>query len=272
MNRTQEMFNYLNEFCGKSITSKLFSLKTNETDINTSFESNDIQSFKRLENILEKYIEYKKNKVFVSDKEIEPIKKVLKELKEEIWDEKLMDHLKMLSTTNSKIEKGNKSLKTNMDLSKKQTKNNDKSQKQLQSLSNLKTNNFNINGENKLSKTQKIMKNFYKYVELERKKSHNEIQKVQPKTQKESKEAQLLDSNSSLFNQGFPIFEIKSKNVKRRQSLKDVLHKRDFIQFVKDTPKKDKKVKSKYILSPYHSLMLNKGRNDDLLEDLFRNK
>jgi hypothetical protein len=254
MKRTQEMFNYLNEFCGKSITSKLFSLKTNETNA-ASFESNDIQSFKKLENILEKYIEYKKNKVCGSEKEIEPIKKVLKELKEEIWDEKLMDQLKMLSKSEKNvlekkgkignIFKGNKIEKNS-----------------LQSLSNLNASTFHSSKKAKLSKTQKIMKNFYKYVELERNKT----------SLKENKKAEIKKkTEDSILDQGFPIFEIKSKNISRRQSLKEFLHKRDFVEFVKDTPKKEKKKGSKYVLSPFHSLISNKRRNEDLLEDLFRN-
>lgn len=272
MKRTKEMFNYLNEFCGESITSKLFSLKTNETTQAKTHELSDINSFKKLEDILEKYIEYKKSKVFVSEKEIEPIQKVLKELKEEIWDQKLMTQLQTLSHSTARDSRPdcrshlehlvNPSQRAGITQEKTLGKD------PLQSLSTLKTKALTRSAPKPLSKTQKIMKNFYQYVHQERRRGPDEREAEGPPEQRrESKR----ETSGSVLNQGFPIFEIKSKTENRRQSLEDVLHKRDFVQFVNDTPKKSKKG-SKYILSPYHSLALTKGRNEELLDDLFHNE
>lgn len=273
MKRTQEMFNYLNEFCGSSITSKLFSLKTNETAAACSNQSTDIRSFQKLENILEKYIEYKKNKAVVSEKEIEPIKKVLKELKEEIWDENLINQLKELSDPTKAGSKSDPK-KTQGIFSKNETENtkNTKSPQHLLSLNLLNEESFRSTNESKLSRTHKLMQNFYRYVEEERSKPTKEKKPLINQPQKTPKKAvDLVKRDSLIFQESFPIFQIRSNKKTRRRSLKEALDKREFKEFMEDTPKKNTNMKSKYVLSPYHSLVSNKQCDEDLLEAFFRN-
>lgn len=293
MKRSEEMFKSLEELCGKSISSKTFSLKTNET--HELF--NDVNDFSELERILERYLQFKRENSSL-EKEEKPIRKILKELRARNSKHKarpisllnkrsnfdcLLDSSNLTEKTNSILNQdsliGRKGVEdtpykaflkistdqfTNKKSQKSQEKTTEKTTRKRIKVSNPLT--FSNHKSLKMNPpldphteitSQNFMSHFFKCLEAEKGNFMNDSEIFKGP----------LTSN-------FPIFQFKSKNVSRtnKKSIKQVLDlgESQLQGFNSISNSSNLMNTGKIFSSPFNNLVCARERDEDLLEDLFQ--